>query len=47
MSPASASRLRSAKSWMGASGSLLTAITLLDPIIPVRCWTAPDIPNAM
>ena len=32
---------------MGASGSLLTAMTFLAPDMPTRCCTAPDIPNAM
>lgn len=40
-------RLTSANLWIGASGSLLTAMTLPDPDIPALCCTAPDIPNAI
>jgi len=31
---------------MGASGSLLTATTVLEVCIPARCWTAPEMPTA-
>ena len=38
---------RSAKSKMGAFGSLLTATIVPEPCIPTLCWMAPLMPSAM
>ena len=37
----------SATSKIGASGSLLMAITVRAPFMPTRCWIAPEIPTAI
>ena len=38
---------RSAKSKIGAFGSLLTATIVPAPCIPTLCWIAPEMPSAM
>ncbi len=38
---------RSAKSKIGAFGSLLIATIVPDPCMPTLCWIAPEIPSAM
>src|SRR5579863_944248 len=38
---------RSAISKMGASGSLLIAMIVLEVCMPARCWMAPEMPTAM
>src|SRR5262249_27537453 len=38
---------KSASSKIGASGSLFTAIIVLDVCMPARCWIAPEMPIAM
>jgi hypothetical protein len=38
---------RSAKSKIGAFGSLLIATIVPEPCIPTLCWIAPEIPQAM
>ena len=37
----------SAKSKIGAFGSLLTATIVPDPCMPTLCWIAPEMPRAM
>ena len=37
---------KSASSKMGASGSLLTAVMVLEVCMPARCWIAPCMPGA-
>ncbi len=44
---ASATTPRSASRKIGASGSLLIAMIVLDPFMPTMCWRAPLIPTAM